>query len=120
MVILSVKEKVEELEEKVNDLTEDVTELKADLQILRERIAGEGEEEDKEKLVTVSEKEEEPVKAFPDLEKREQEIEDQVYEYVKESGGLTSITACARELGVDEKKVKTALVQLKLKGKIEF
>lgn len=122
-----MKNRVAKLEGDVKSLLKEVSDLKVDLRILqdhlkimRERREPRGEMPSPKATQSVGVGEEKPIKLFPDLGKRAEEIEELVYSYVKRKGGLTGIAACAEELGLKEEQVKRTLVSLKLKGKVEF
>lgn len=123
----TLKERVTKLEGDAKNLLKEVSDLKIDLRILqdhlkimRERREPKGEVPSPKPIRPVEAGKEKPIKLFPDLGKRAEEIEEFVYSYVKRKGGLTGIAACAEELGLKEEQVKRALVSLKLKGKVEF
>jgi hypothetical protein len=122
----TLEERVAKLEDEVKNLLKEVSNLEVDLQILRDHLKIVRERGEPRVVVPskpvkpVEAGEEKPVKLFPDLGKREEEIEELVYSYVRRKGGLTGIAGCAEELGLKEAQVKRALVSLKLKGKVEF
>lgn len=123
----TLKERVAKLEGEVKDLLKEVSELKVDvrilqdhLKIMRERGEPKGEVPSPEPIQPAEAGEEKPIKLFPDFGKREEEVEELIYSYVREKGGLRSIAVCAEELGLKPEQVKRALVSLKRKGKVEF
>ncbi len=125
--MVTLNERVTKLENDMNNLLKEISDLKVDLRILQDhmkiiRELGEqkGEVPSLGPIQPVEAGGEKPIKLFPDLGKRAEEIEELVYSYVRRKGGLKGIAACAEELGLKEEQVKRVLVSLKLKGKVEF
>jgi hypothetical protein len=123
--LATLEERVGELEGKVKDLLKEISDLKIDLQIVRDhlKLAREGAKREvpaPKPIQPTEPGEERPVKLFPDIGKRAEDVEELVYSYVRRKGRLVGIAACAEELGLRPEEVKRALVSLKLKGKVEF
>lgn len=111
----TLEERVAKLEGEVKNLLKELSDLKVDLRILqdylnimRERERPRAEAPSIRPIQPVEAGEERPVKLFPDIEKREEEIEELVHSYVRRKGKLVGIAACAEELGLKEAQVKRA------------